>query len=78
MNIAASAARWSAANWKKATFGWLAFVVAAAAIGHAVGVVQLSNSEQGSGDSARARRRRCCGQTSTGRPTRPCSCRAQG
>jgi len=54
MNLAASAARWSAANWKKATFGWLAFVVVAATIGHAVGVVQLSDAEQGSGSSARA------------------------
>jgi hypothetical protein len=39
MNIAARAARWSAANWKQATFGWLAFVVAAAVLGHVVGVV---------------------------------------
>jgi uncharacterized membrane protein YdfJ with MMPL/SSD domain len=54
MNIAARAARWSAANWKQATFGWLAFVVAAAALGHVVGVVKLTESEQGSGESARA------------------------
>ncbi len=54
MNIAAQAARWSAANWKKATFGWLAFVVASAALGQAVGVVKLTESEQGSGGSARA------------------------
>lgn len=37
MNIAARAARWSAANWKNATFGWLAFVIASAALGQAVG-----------------------------------------
>ena len=54
MNIAARAARWSAANWKKATFGWLAFVVASAALGQAVGVVKLTEREQGSGGSARA------------------------
>jgi uncharacterized membrane protein YdfJ with MMPL/SSD domain len=54
VNIAARAARWSAANWKKATFGWLAFVVASAALGQAVGVVRLTESEQGSGGSARA------------------------
>jgi uncharacterized membrane protein YdfJ with MMPL/SSD domain len=54
VNIAARAARWSAANWKKATFGWLAFVVAAAALGHDVGVVRLTESEQGNGESARA------------------------
>jgi uncharacterized membrane protein YdfJ with MMPL/SSD domain len=54
VNIAARAARWSAANWKKATFGWLAFVIASAALGQAVGVVKLTESEQGSGGSARA------------------------
>ncbi len=54
MNIAARAARWSAANWKKATFGWLAFVIASAALGQAVGVVKLTEPEQGNGDSARA------------------------
>ena len=54
MNIAARAARWSAANWKKATFGWLAFVIASAALGQAVGVVKLTEPEQGTGDSARA------------------------
>jgi uncharacterized membrane protein YdfJ with MMPL/SSD domain len=54
VNIAARAARWSAANWKKATFGWLAFVIASAALGQAVGVVKLTEPEQGTGDSARA------------------------
>src|SRR5277367_132842 len=54
VNIAARAARWSAANWKKATFGWLAFVIASAALGQAVGVVKLTEREQGSGGSARA------------------------
>ncbi len=54
MNIAARAARWSAANWKKATFGWLAFVIASATVGQAVGVIKLTESEQGSGGSGRA------------------------
>ena len=54
MNIAARAARWSAANWKKATFGWLAFVIASATLGQAVGVIKLTESEQGSGGSGRA------------------------
>src|SRR5271157_1230853 len=54
MNIAARAARWSAANWKKATFGWLIFVIASAALGQAVGVIKLTESEQGSGGSGRA------------------------
>ncbi len=54
MNFTARAARWSAANWKKATFGWLAFVIAAVAIGQAVGAVKLTDSEQGTGEAARA------------------------
>jgi uncharacterized membrane protein YdfJ with MMPL/SSD domain len=54
MNIAARAARWSAANWKKATFAWLAFVIASAALGQTVGVVKLTEPEQGNGGSARA------------------------
>jgi uncharacterized membrane protein YdfJ with MMPL/SSD domain len=54
VNITARAARWSAANWKKATFGWLAFVIVSAALGQAVGVVKLTESEQGSGESSRA------------------------
>src|SRR5271155_2930825 len=54
MNIAARAAKWSAANWKKATFGWLAFVVVATVAGQAVGGVRLTESQQGSGESARA------------------------
>jgi len=54
VNITARAARWSAANWKKATFGWLAFVIVSAALGQAVGAVKLTQSEQGSGESARA------------------------
>jgi RND superfamily putative drug exporter len=54
MNFTARAARWSAANWKKATFGWLAFVILAVALGHAAGVVKLREGEQGTGSSARA------------------------
>jgi uncharacterized membrane protein YdfJ with MMPL/SSD domain len=54
MNLAARAAHWSAAHWKTATFAWLAFVLTAMAIGQAAGVLSLSESEQGSGDSARA------------------------
>ena len=52
--FAARAARWSAAHWKTATFGWLAFVVAAVAIGSAVGSVKLTDAEQGTGETARA------------------------
>ena len=49
---AARMGRWSAANWKKATFGWLAFVVVAFALGGAVGTKQL-DSETGPGESGR-------------------------
>ena len=54
MNIAARAGRWSAAHWKTATFGWLALVVCAVVIGNMVGTVKLTNSEQSTGESARA------------------------
>src|SRR5215204_3498487 len=37
-NIAARMGRWSAAHWKTATFGWLAFVLVAFAVGGAVGM----------------------------------------
>src|SRR5207244_1712467 len=53
-NFAARAGRWSAAHWKTATFGWLAFVVAAIVIGSAVGSVKLTDAEQSTGESARA------------------------
>jgi RND superfamily putative drug exporter len=54
MNLAARAGRWSAAHWKTATFGWLAFVVAAVAIGTVHGTTKLSNAEQTNGEAARA------------------------
>ncbi len=53
-NLAARAGRWSAAHWKTATFGWLAFVVVAIALGHALGTVKLTDAEQATGESARA------------------------
>ena len=36
-NLAARMGRWSADHWKTATFGWLAFVVVAFALGGMVG-----------------------------------------
>jgi RND superfamily putative drug exporter len=54
MNIAARAGRWSAAHWKTATFGWLALVLVAVAVGNACGTVKLARSEQSTGESARA------------------------
>jgi len=53
-NFAARAGRWSAAHWKTATFGWLAFVVVAIVIGQAVGSVKLTDAEQSTGEAARA------------------------
>jgi RND superfamily putative drug exporter len=53
-NLAARAGRWSAAHWKTATFAWVAFVVVAIAIGYAAGIVNLTDSEQGTGETAKA------------------------
>jgi uncharacterized membrane protein YdfJ with MMPL/SSD domain len=53
-NLAARAGRWSAAHWKTATIAWLAFVVAAVAIGRLAGAVMLTDSEQATGEAARA------------------------
>jgi uncharacterized membrane protein YdfJ with MMPL/SSD domain len=55
-NLAARAGRWSAAHWKTATFGWLAFVVAAVAFGSLAGTKQLTDAESSSGEAARAER----------------------
>jgi putative drug exporter of the RND superfamily len=53
-NIAARAGRWSAAHWKTATFGWLALVVAAVAVGSLVGTKPLTDAEGSQGETARA------------------------
>jgi uncharacterized membrane protein YdfJ with MMPL/SSD domain len=53
-NIAARMGRWSARHRKTAVFGWLAFVVAAAAIGASIGTKRLDPDELGTGQSARA------------------------
>src|SRR5262249_12132484 len=55
-NLAARAGRWSAAHWKTATFGWLAPVVVARMVGNAVGTVKLTDTENTSGENARAER----------------------
>jgi RND superfamily putative drug exporter len=54
MNLAARAGRWSAAHWKTATFGWLAFVVAAVALGSLHGTISQTDAEQTNGQAARA------------------------
>jgi uncharacterized membrane protein YdfJ with MMPL/SSD domain len=53
-NPAGRAGRWSAANWKKALFGWLVFAVAAMALGSLIGHVQMKDSQMASGENARA------------------------
>ena len=53
-NFAARAARWSAAHWKTAAFGWLALVIVAVALGRIAGTVKLTDAEQGTGETARA------------------------
>ena len=53
-NIAARAGRWSAQHRRKAILGWLAFVIAAVAIGGAIGTKTLETYELGFGESGRA------------------------
>ncbi|TXS42623.1 MMPL family transporter [Streptomyces sp. or43] len=45
---------WSTHHRKTAILGWLLFVVLAAGIGGASGMVEMTNAENGAGDSARA------------------------
>jgi uncharacterized membrane protein YdfJ with MMPL/SSD domain/pimeloyl-ACP methyl ester carboxylesterase len=52
-NLAARMGRWSAAHWKTATFGWLAFVLVAFALGAMVGTKQVDESKPGPGESGR-------------------------
>jgi uncharacterized membrane protein YdfJ with MMPL/SSD domain len=52
-NLAARMGRWSAAHWKTATFGWLAFVLVAFALGSAVGTTQVDQNRPGPGESGR-------------------------
>ena len=56
MNIAYRAGRWSAAHWKTATLMWLTVVICAVIGGQMAGTVDLSNSDQGSGQSAVAQK----------------------
>jgi uncharacterized membrane protein YdfJ with MMPL/SSD domain len=53
LNLAARAGRWSAAHWKTATLGWLAFVVLAVVLGGAVGTKSLGDNEGIPGESGR-------------------------
>ena len=51
-NLAAHMGRWSAAHWKSATFGWLAFVLVAFGLGGMVGTRNIDNAA-GPGESGR-------------------------
>ena len=55
-NLAARAGGWSATHWKRATFGWLAFAVAAILIGVASGVRSMKDSDAASGETAKSLR----------------------
>ena len=50
-HVAARMGRWSASHWKTATFGWIAFVVAAFAIGAAISTKNIDEKKAGSGES---------------------------
>jgi uncharacterized membrane protein YdfJ with MMPL/SSD domain len=50
-NLAARMARWSSRHRKKAFWGWLAFVIAAFAIGNALGSTQISDVDTFNGES---------------------------
>jgi uncharacterized membrane protein YdfJ with MMPL/SSD domain len=52
-NLAARMGRWSASHWKTATFGWLALVLLAFAIGNAVGTKTVDPYTAGPGESGR-------------------------
>ena len=54
-NLAARMGRWSAAHWKTATFGWLAFVLVAFGLGGMVGTRNIDNTA-GPGESGRMNR----------------------
>jgi uncharacterized membrane protein YdfJ with MMPL/SSD domain len=52
-NLAARMGRWSASHWKTATFGWLALVVVAFAVGGLVGTKNIDPNTAGPGQSGR-------------------------
>src|SRR5262249_3725827 len=53
-NIAARAGRWSADRWKTAVGVWAVFVLAALFLGNVAGTRKLTDSETGSGETAKA------------------------
>ena len=55
-HLAARMGRWSAAHWKTATFGWLAFVLIAFALGTQIGTENIDEATSGPGESGRVDR----------------------
>jgi uncharacterized membrane protein YdfJ with MMPL/SSD domain len=53
IGVAARMGRWSAAHWKTATFGWLAFVVLAFGLGDMAGMKTIDPTTGGPGQSGR-------------------------
>jgi RND superfamily putative drug exporter len=53
-NLAGRAGRWSAAHWKTAAFGWIAFAVLAVVVGTVVGARQMEDWAIANGESRRA------------------------
>ena len=53
-NIASQAGRWSAGHWKTAVSAWLAFCVAAVALGAVAGTRMLKDSDTAAGGSKQA------------------------
>jgi RND superfamily putative drug exporter len=53
-NIAGRAGRWSAAHWKTAAFGWLAFAVLAVVLGQLVGPREMKDWQIANGESRKA------------------------
>jgi RND superfamily putative drug exporter len=52
-NMVSRAARWSATHRRTAIFGWIAFVIAAIALGGAVGQKKMTEADQYPGESGR-------------------------
>jgi uncharacterized membrane protein YdfJ with MMPL/SSD domain len=53
-NLSGRAGRWSAAHWKTAAFGWIAFAVGAVVIGNFVGPREMKDWMIANGESRRA------------------------
>jgi uncharacterized membrane protein YdfJ with MMPL/SSD domain len=53
-NLAGRAGRWSAAHWKTAAFGWIAFGLVAVLVGGAVGAQEMKSWAIANGESRRA------------------------